>query len=152
MLEQGKRRLLDQGIFGSLEFVLADAEALPFADNQFDRVIMGFGLRNVTRKDRAIKDIYRTLKPGGRFIVLEFSEPKQEMLKTAYDFYSFNCIPKIGKWVAKDEDSYQYLVESIRMHPNQENLKTLIQQQGFEDVTYHNLTGGIVAIHKGFKY
>jgi demethylmenaquinone methyltransferase / 2-methoxy-6-polyprenyl-1,4-benzoquinol methylase len=152
MLEQGKQRLLDQGIFHSLEFVLANAEELPFADNQFDRVIMGFGLRNVTHKDRALKNIYRTLKPGGRLIVLEFSEPKNNLLKTLYDFYSFNCIPKIGKWVAQDEDSYQYLVESIRMHPNQEKLKTLMQQQGFEDITYHNLTGGIVAIHKGFKY
>lgn len=152
MLEQGKKRLLDQGIFQSIDFVLADAETLPFSDNQFDRVIMGFGLRNVTQKDRAIKEIFRCLKPGGRFIVLEFSEPKHDILKTAYDFYSFNCIPKIGKWVTQDEASYQYLVESIRMHPNQENLKTLLEQGGFEDVSYHNLTGGIVAIHKGFKY
>jgi demethylmenaquinone methyltransferase / 2-methoxy-6-polyprenyl-1,4-benzoquinol methylase len=152
MLKQGEQRLLNQGIFKNIHFVEANAEELPFEDNQFDRVIMGFGLRNVTDKAKAIKDIYRCLKPGGRFIVLEFSTVQNSLLGKIYDFYSFNIIPKIGKHVAKDEDSYRYLVESIRMHPDQQTLTQIMQDQGFEDVSYTNITGGVVAIHKGFKY
>jgi demethylmenaquinone methyltransferase / 2-methoxy-6-polyprenyl-1,4-benzoquinol methylase len=152
MLQQGKQRLLNQGIISNIKFIEANAEELPFADNSFDRVIMGFGLRNVTHKNKALSDIYRTLKPGGRLIVLEFSQPTNPILSKMYDLYSFNIIPKIGKFIAKDEDSYRYLVESIRMHPNQTKLKDMMIEAGFDEVSFTNLTGGVVAIHKGFKY
>lgn len=152
MLQQGRARLLDEGIAGNIEFVQADAEQLPFASNHFDCVTIAFGLRNVTNKLNALKSIYRVLKPGGKLLVLEFSKPSLPLLQTIYDKYSFNVIPKLGEWICDDRESYQYLVESIRMHPNQEELKKLMQEAQFEDVSFNNLTGGIVALHKGYKY
>jgi demethylmenaquinone methyltransferase / 2-methoxy-6-polyprenyl-1,4-benzoquinol methylase len=152
MLRVGKDRLLNKGVTGPIEYVEADAEALPFADNSYDRVIMGFGLRNVTDKQQALHEIYRVLKPGGLLLVLEFSTAKLPLLKEIYEFYSFNVIPKVGQLITQDKDSYQYLVESIRMHPDQDTLQTMFEQAQFTDCQYHNLTGGIVAIHKGYKY
>lgn len=152
MLQVGRDRLADDGIIGNVECVQADAEQLPFADNDFDCVTIAFGLRNVTDKAAALRSMYRVLKPGGKLLILEFSKPTSAMLSKFYDLYSFHVIPKIGEWVANDKDSYQYLVESIRMHPDQETLKTMMQTAGFDDVTYFNLTGGVVALHKGYKY
>lgn len=152
MLEVGRKRLLDKGIYSNIEISQANAEELPFADNSFDCIIIGFGLRNVTDKDKALRSMFSKLKPGGRAIILEFSHTKVPGLKTLYDAYSFKLLPKLGKAIANDEDSYRYLAESIRMHPDQETLKQMMQQAGFEDCDYHNLTGGIVALHRGFKY
>jgi demethylmenaquinone methyltransferase/2-methoxy-6-polyprenyl-1,4-benzoquinol methylase len=151
MLEIGRDRLIDQNIL-EVECVVANAEYLPFADNSFDCITIAFGLRNVTDKDAALREMYRLLKPGGRALVLEFSKPTTETLNKFYDFYSFKILPKIGKYVANDEDSYQYLAESIRMHPDQQTLKNMLVDAGFSDVDYHNMTGGIVALHRGFKY
>ncbi len=151
MLGTGRDRLLDQGVCGNVDFALADAEALPFRDASFDCVTIAFGLRNVTRKDRALASMLRVLKPGGRLLVLEFSRPTSELLGKLYDAYSFGVIPKIGRLVAGDEDSYRYLAESIRMHPDQETLRDMMEDAGFERCDYHNLTGGIVAIHRGFR-
>ena len=151
MLEQGRRRLIDRGIAGNVSFVEANAEDLPFEDNSFDCVTIAFGLRNVTNQDKALESMYRVLKPGGRLLVLEFSKPVLPGLDKAYDFYSFNIIPLMGRLIAKDADSYRYLAESIRMHPDQATLKQMMQDAGFERCTYHNMTGGIVALHKGFK-
>lgn len=151
MLEQGRRRLIDRGIAGNIKFVQANAEDLPFEDNSFDCITIGFGLRNVTHQDRALASMYRVLKPGGRLLILEFSRPVMPGLDKAYDFYSFNILPKMGKVIANDEDSYRYLAESIRMHPDQETLKQMMQDAGFERCTYHNMSGGIVALHKGYK-
>ncbi|MGB0924815.1 MAG: class I SAM-dependent methyltransferase, partial [Pseudoalteromonas shioyasakiensis] len=120
--------------------------------NSFDLITIAFGLRNVTDKDKALRSMYRILKPGGRLLVLEFSKPEQEILSKAYDFYSFNILPKMGELVANDGESYQYLAESIRMHPDQETLKGMMEDAGFEQTSYQNLTGGIVALHRGFKY
>jgi demethylmenaquinone methyltransferase/2-methoxy-6-polyprenyl-1,4-benzoquinol methylase len=150
MLANGRRRLLDNGISGNVTFALANAEQLPFADNRFDLVTMAFGLRNVTDKQRALNAIFRALKPGGRLLVLEFSKPVAA-LKPVYDFYSFNVLPKLGQLIAKDAPSYRYLAESIRMHPDQRTLQAMMEQAGFERCDYHNLTGGIVAIHRGYK-
>lgn len=152
MLTQGRDNLTDAGLIGNVAYVQADAERLPFIDDYFDCVTIAFGLRNVTHKERALLDFYRVLKPGGRLIILEFSHPQGKILPKLYDFYSFNVIPKIGAFVAKDKDSYTYLVESIRMHPDQATLKALMTDSGFEDVDYRNLNGGIVAIHRGYKY
>lgn len=152
MLEQGRLRMLDQGIVNGVEYVQANAESLPFADNRFDCITIAFGLRNVTDKEKALGSMYRVLKPGGRLLVLEFSKPATRALEKLYDEYSFNVIPKLGRWVAGDEDSYQYLVESIRMHPDQETLKAMMESQGYEGVEYFNLSGGIVALHRGYKY
>lgn len=152
MLQLGRDRLADHGVFQNVEFVQADAEKLPFADNCFDCATIGFGLRNVTRQMDALYSFYKVLKPGGKLLILEFSQPTIPLFNKIYDFYSFNIIPKIGGWVANDRTSYQYLVESIRRHPNQEALKKMLQESGFEDVEYTNLNGGIVAIHKGYKY
>jgi len=152
MLDVGRGRLADRGLAGNLEFVQADAEALPFPDNHFDCITMAFGLRNVTHQDRALESMYRVLKPGGRLLVLEFSKPVLPGLNAVYDAYSFNILPKLGKLIANDEASYRYLVESIRKHPDQETLKGLMEQAGFERVHYFNLTGGIVALHKGYKF
>ena len=152
MLKVGRDKLLDQGIFSNVEFVLANAETLPFAEDYFDREIIGFGLRNVTDKAKALRSMYRCLKPGGKCMVLEFSKPNVTLLEKFYDFYSFKLLPKIGKKIANDEDSYRYLAESIRMHPPQEELKQMMLDAGFEDVRYDNLTGGIVAVHVGYKY
>lgn len=151
MLKVGRDRLADRGVSGNLEVVQANAEKLPFADNEFDLVTIAFGLRNVTHKEVAISDMYRVLKPGGRLLVLEFSKPRNEVLSKAYDFYSFKALPFMGKLVTKDADSYQYLAESIRKHPDQETLKAMMIESGFDRVTYHNLTGGIVALHRGIK-
>lgn len=152
MLKVGRDKLRDKGILGNVEYVQANAEALPFPDNTFDIITIAFGLRNVTDKDKALASMYRVLKPGGRLLVLEFSKPEYELLNKVYDAYSFHLLPKIGQLVANDADSYQYLAESIRMHPDQETLKGMMEQVGFEQTTYHNLTGGIVALHRGFKF
>ncbi|MGD8619644.1 MAG: bifunctional demethylmenaquinone methyltransferase/2-methoxy-6-polyprenyl-1,4-benzoquinol methylase UbiE [Gammaproteobacteria bacterium] len=151
MLGNGRSQLLDKGISGNVDFAQANAEQLPFHDNSFDLVTMAFGLRNVTDKQQALNSIYRVLRPGGRLLVLEFSRPAAA-LRPAYDFYSFSILPKLGKLVANDEASYRYLAESIRMHPDQQTLRDMMQQAGFESCDYHNLTGGIVAIHRGYKY
>lgn len=152
MLSVGRDRLLDTGKSAAIQIVQADAESLPFPDNYFDRVIIGFGLRNVTKKENALREMCRVLKPGGCALVLEFSKVKLPVLDKLYDFYSFSLLPKMGKLVADDADSYRYLAESIRMHPDQENLKDLMSSAGFEDCDYHNLTGGMVAVHRGYKY
>jgi len=151
MLGNGRSQLLDRGISGNVDFAQANAEQLPFQDASFDLVTMAFGLRNVTDKQQALNSIYRVLRPGGRLLVLEFSRPAA-ILKPAYDFYSFSILPKLGRLVANDEASYRYLAESIRMHPDQQTLRDMMQQAGFENCDYHNLTGGIVAIHRGYKY
>lgn len=152
MLEVGRARLADQGLAGNIEFVQADAECLPFPDNHFDCVAISFGLRNVTRMDAALASMFRVLKPGGRLLVLEFSKPVLPGLNAVYDAYSFHLLPKLGKLIANDEESYRYLVESIRKHPDQETLKGMMEQAGFERVHYFNLSGGIVALHKGYKF
>lgn len=152
MLKVGREKLRDKGIVGNVEYVQANAEELPFPDNSFDIITIAFGLRNVTDKDKALASMYRVLKPGGRLLVLEFSKPTNDMLNKAYDMYSFHLLPKIGQLVANDADSYQYLAESIRMHPEQDVLKEMMENVGFEQTTYHNLTGGIVALHRGFKF
>ncbi len=152
MLAEGRRKLLDQGIFNNIEFETANAEELPFADESFDLITMAFGLRNVTDQEKALKEMYRTLKPGSATFILEFSKPAFDWLEKLYDQYSFKVIPRLGEWVAGDKDSYQYLVESIRMHPSQNDLKDLMLQSGFDKVDYFNLMGGIVAIHRGYKW
>lgn len=151
MLNIGRERMTDKGLVKNIDYRLANAEDLPFEDNRFDLVTMAFGLRNVTDKDKALAEIYRVLKPGGKCLVLEFSKPVDKLLDAAYDFYSFNIMPKMGKLIAKDEDSYRYLAESIRMHPNQDTLKALFEQAGFRICKYQNLSGGIVALHQGIK-
>jgi len=151
MIRNGRSRLLDHGVAGNVCFVQANAEQLPFADNHFDCITIAFGLRNVTDKQAALGAMYRCLKPGGRLLILEFSRPVR-MLKPAYDFYSFNILPRLGGWIARDADSYRYLAESIRMHPDQQTLKGMMETAGFEDCDYHNLSGGIVAIHRGYKF
>lgn len=151
MLEVGRERLINAGC-NNVDFVLANAETLaPFEDNSFDLLTISFGLRNVTDKDAALRSMYRVLKPGGRLLILEFSKPIFEPLSKAYDLYSFTALPLMGKLVANDSESYQYLAESIRMHPDQQTLKQMMQQAGFENCDYHNLTAGIVAVHRGFK-
>lgn len=151
MLGQGRIRLTDQGVLGNVRFVQANAEALPFPDNHFDVITIAFGLRNVTDKAKALASMYRVLKPGGRLLVLEFSKPVIPGLAPIYDTYSFKILPKMGKMIAGDEESYRYLAESIRMHPDQETLKQMMMDVGFERADYHNLTGGIVALHRGYK-
>lgn len=151
MLNIGKDRMVDNGLVKNIEYCIANAEALPFDDNAFDLVTMAFGLRNVTNKDKALSEIYRVLKPGGKCLVLEFSQPTDALLAKAYDFYSFNILPKMGKTIAKDEDSYRYLAESIRKHPDQETLKSLFYDAGFRVCKYQNLSAGIVALHQGIK-
>jgi demethylmenaquinone methyltransferase/2-methoxy-6-polyprenyl-1,4-benzoquinol methylase len=152
MLDVGRARLADRGLVGNVRFVRADAETLPFPDNYFDCIIIGFGLRNVTRQQRALDSMFRVLKPGGRVLVLEFSRPVLPGLGKLYDAYSFSVLPWLGRVVANDEASYRYLAESIRKHPDQETLKGMLQQAGFGRVGYHNLSGGIVALHKGYKF
>ena len=151
MLNVGRDKLLDHGYQGNLEFVQADAQYLPFPDDSFDCVSIAFGLRNVTDKDLALRSMLRVLKPGGRLLVLEFSKPANPLLEKAYDSYSFRVLPFMGKLVAGDSDSYQYLAESIRMHPDQETLLGMLEDAGFVNCEYHNLTGGVVALHRGFK-
>lgn len=150
MLQEGRRRLVDAGVAGNLAIAQVDAEQLPFADGSFDCITIAFGLRNVTNKERALASMYRVLKPGGKLLVLEFSKPA-EALKPAYDVYSFKVLPLLGKLVANDDASYQYLAESIRMHPDQETLLGMLKDAGFERCSYRNLAGGIVALHSGFR-
>ena len=150
MLHEGRKNLINHGII-DVEVIQANAESLPFEDNTFDCVSIAFGLRNVTDKDAALKQMYRVLKKGGTLLILEFSKVENQMLEKAYDFYSFNLIPKFGEYFANDEDSYQYLAESIRKHPDQETLKAMVLDAGFEFCEFHNLTGGIVALHKAVK-
>jgi demethylmenaquinone methyltransferase/2-methoxy-6-polyprenyl-1,4-benzoquinol methylase len=151
MIRNGRSRLLDHGVAGNVSFVQANAEQLPFADRRFDCITIAFGLRNVTHKQAALEAMYRCLKPGGRLLILEFSRPARA-LKPAYDFYSFNILPRLGGWIARDADSYRYLAESIRMHPDQQTLQGMMEAAGFEDCDYHNLSGGIVAIHRGYRF
>ena len=150
MLEHGRRRLVDAGIAGNVDLAQVDAETLPFADNTFDRISIAFGLRNITDKAGALAEMNRVLKPGGKVLILEFSEPSRA-IKPAYDLYSFKVLPLLGRLIAKDPDSYQYLAESIRMHPDQETLLGMMQDAGFERCRYNNLTAGIVALHTGYK-
>ena len=151
MIRTGRARLLDRGIAGNVEYVQADAERLPFPDNSFDCITMAFGLRNVTHKQAALDAMYRVLKPGGRLLILEFSRPVA-LLTPAYDFYSFSILPRLGQLIARDAASYRYLAESIRMHPDQKTLVGMLESAGFEGCDFHNLTGGIVAIHRGYKF
>jgi len=151
MLMVGRDKLIDRGNSKNVEYVQADAEALPFPDASFDCITIAFGLRNVTDKDAALRSMLRVLKPGGRLLVLEFSKPENELLSRAYDSYSFKILPVLGKLVANDPESYQYLAESIRMHPDQDSLKEMILDAGFNQCEYYNMTGGIVALHKATK-
>ena len=151
MLDRGRDRLLDQGITGNIDFVQANAESLPFADASFECVTIAFGLRNVTDKAAALCAMRRVLKPGGQLLVLEFSQPAA-FLQPLYDAYSFRVLPLLGKLVTGDAASYQYLAESIRMHPDQEALLGMLREAGLEDCRYHNLSGGIVAVHRGYRY
>jgi demethylmenaquinone methyltransferase/2-methoxy-6-polyprenyl-1,4-benzoquinol methylase len=151
MLEEGRKRMVDEGHAGNVDYMQIDAESIPFPDNSFHVVTIGFGLRNVTHKEKALREMYRVLKPGGRALVLEFSKPTSKPLEKLYDFYSFKALPLMGRIVASDADSYRYLAESIRMHPDQETLREMMEDAGFERCDYHNLTGGIVAVHRGFK-
>lgn len=152
MLAVGRNRLLNEGLLDNIHYVQANAQYLPFASNHFHCMTMGFGLRNVTDKEEALRSLFRVCKPGGKLLILEFSTPVFPGLQTVYDWYSFHVLPRLGQLLAQDAASYQYLAESIRMHPNQEELKTLIEKAGFEDCYYHNLSGGIVALHVAFKY
>ncbi|MEX1668867.1 bifunctional demethylmenaquinone methyltransferase/2-methoxy-6-polyprenyl-1,4-benzoquinol methylase UbiE [Zhongshania guokunii] len=151
MLTVGREKLTNKGIVGNIEYVQANAECLPFPDNYFDCITIAFGLRNVTDKDAALRSMNRVLKPGGRLLVLEFSKPVNPVVAKLYDRYSFDILPKMGQLVASDEDSYRYLAESIRMHPDQETLKGMLSDAGFVDVRYHNMTAGVVAVHRGVK-
>ena len=151
MLQVGRDKLLDTGRIANIEFVQADAQYLPFPDDSFDCITIAFGLRNVTDKDMALRSMLRVLKPGGRLLVLEFSKPENELLSRAYDTYSFRVLPVMGQIVANDSESYQYLAESIRMHPDQETLRDMMEDAGFSQCEFHNLTGGIVALHRGIK-
>ena len=152
MLQKCKRRMIDAGLVNNIAYVLGNAEELPFESRQFDCITIGFGLRNIVRIQSALGSMFRVLRPGGRILVLEFSQPAPQLLARIYDQYSFSVIPKIGQVIAGDENSYRYLVESIRRHPNQDQLKNMMTSAGFEDVKYFNLTGGIVALHVGFRY
>ena len=151
MLSHGRDRLIDAGIVQGVDYVQANAECLPFADSTFDCVTIGFGLRNVTDKDAALRSMYRVLKPGGQLLIVEFSHPTAPGLKPLYDTYSFKVLPILGRLVANDEGSYRYLAESIRKHPDQETLLAMLKSAGFDQCRYHNLSGGIVALHRGYK-
>ena len=152
MLEVGRDRLTNRGICGNVTFVQANAERLPFGANHFTCATIAFGLRNVTDKAAALHSLYGVLKPGGKLLVLEFSRPVTPTLAKVYDWYSFNVLPKLGKTITRDEASYRYLAESIRMHPNQEDMKDMMRQAGFERCEYLNLSAGIVALHTGYKF
>jgi len=151
MLRVGRNRMLDRGNVRGLDYSQLDAEALPFPDKSFDCVTMAFGLRNVTHKERALAEIHRVLKVGGRALILEFSRVRAEILKPLYDFHSFEVLPRLGRLIANDEKSYRYLAESIRRHPDQETLKAMMETAGFARVDVRNLTAGIVAIHRGYR-
>lgn len=152
MLALGRNRLLDRGIAGNVAFVRADAERLPMRHATFHCVTIGFGLRNITDKPAALRCMGSVLKPGGKLLVLEFSKPVLRFIEPLYEAYSFRVLPALGGLVARDRDSYRYLAESIRMHPDQESLVAMMREAGFEDVRYHNLSGGIVALHIGYRY
>ncbi|ATF09288.1 bifunctional demethylmenaquinone methyltransferase/2-methoxy-6-polyprenyl-1,4-benzoquinol methylase UbiE [Candidatus Enterovibrio altilux] len=152
MLNVGRDKLRNLGIVGNVTYVQANAEELPFPDDCFDCITIGFGLRNVTDQNSALRSMYRVLKLGGRLLVLEFSKPVIAPLSKIYDAYSFHVLPKIGKIIANNSESYRYLAESIRMHPDQETLKDMMEDAGFEQTKYFNLTGGIVALHRGYKF
>ena len=151
MLNVGRDKLIDKGVLEGLTFAQADAQYLPFADNSFDCITIAFGLRNVTDKSLALSSMLRVLKPGGRLLVLEFSKPTNPLLGKVYDAYSFNVLPRLGQLIAGDAESYQYLAESIRVHPDQETLKDVMSDSGFEQCEFFNMTGGIVALHRGLK-
>lgn len=151
MLRNGRDRMIDRGVASNVHYAQVNAEMLPFEDNTFDCLCIAFGLRNVTNKDAALRSMLRVLKPGGRAIILEFSQPTGALVKKTYDLYSFKVLPAVGKMVAKDADSYRYLAESIRMHPKQEELKSMMEEAGFGRCEYFNMTHGIVAIHRGYK-
>ena len=151
MLKVGRDRLMDLGVVDNVKFSQSDAQYLPFPDNTFDIITIAFGLRNVTDKELALKSMLRVLKPGGRLLVLEFSKPGNPVLSEIYDTYSFNILPKLGKLFADDAESYQYLAESIRMHPDQQTLMAMMNDAGFTNTDFHNMTGGVVALHRGVK-
>jgi demethylmenaquinone methyltransferase/2-methoxy-6-polyprenyl-1,4-benzoquinol methylase len=151
MLKVGRDKLINKGVAGNVEYVQANAECLPFEDNTFDIITIAFGLRNVTDKDAALRSMNRVLKPGGKLMVLEFSKTNNALMTKVYDFYSFNILPKMGEIIANDAESYRYLAESIRMHPDQETLKGMMDNAGFVQTRYRNLTQGIVALHTGIK-
>ena len=151
MLSVGRDRLIDKGALSNIDVVQADAQFLPFDDNSIDCITIAFGLRNVTDKDKALRSMHRVLKPGGRVLVLEFSKPTSPLLSKVYDAYSFSALPAMGKLITDDADSYRYLAESIRKHPDQESLLEMVEDAGFVDCRYHNMTGGIVAVHRGIK-
>ena len=151
MLSVGRDRLIDKGALSNIDVVQADAQFLPFDDNSIDCITIAFGLRNVTDKAKALRSMHRVLKPGGRVLVLEFSKPTSPLLSKVYDAYSFSAIPAMGKLITDDADSYRYLAESIRKHPDQESLLEMVEDAGFVDCRYHNMSGGIVAVHRGIK-
>lgn len=151
MLNEGRNRMIDEGHVGNIEYVQINAEHIPLPDNSVDLVSIAFGLRNVTDKQAALNEMYRIIKPGGRVLVLEFSHTDIPPLKAAYDVFSFQILPRLGKLIADDADSYRYLAESIRMHPDQETLRNMMERAGLERCDYNNMTGGIVAVHRGFK-
>ncbi len=153
MLQEGRDRVLNKGLVNRISTTQCNAEILPFEDNSFDCITIAFGLRNVTDKAKALSSMRRVLKPGGRLCVLEFSKPLYQPLEKIYDFYSFNILPRMGELIANDRESYQYLAESIRMHPDQETLKNMmLEEAGFDEAEVFNMTGGIVALHRAFKY
>ena len=151
MLQRGRDKLIDRGINSNVRFTQADAQCLPFPDNTFNLITIAFGLRNVTDKAMALRSMQRVLAPGGKLLVLEFSKPNNALFSKLYDSYSFNVLPKLGKLFANDADSYQYLAESIRMHPDQQTLLSMMDEAGFANTDFENLTGGIVAVHRGIK-
>jgi demethylmenaquinone methyltransferase/2-methoxy-6-polyprenyl-1,4-benzoquinol methylase len=151
MLSKGRDRLIDAGVLNNVQYAIANAEVLPFEEDYFDCVTIAFGLRNVTDKNQALTEMCRVLKPGGKCIILEFSKPHTGWFNTLYDWYSFTMLPWLGDKIAKDADSYRYLSESIRMHPDQETLKGMMDAAGFDRTDYHNLSGGVVAVHRGYK-
>ncbi|AIN46907.1 bifunctional demethylmenaquinone methyltransferase/2-methoxy-6-polyprenyl-1,4-benzoquinol methylase UbiE [Candidatus Palibaumannia cicadellinicola] len=152
MLKAARDKLRNHGVLGNISYIQANAELLPFSNNIFDCITISFGLRNVTEKEQALRSMYRVLKPGGCLLILEFSRPLFKPLKKVYDFYSFHILPKIGQLITSDASSYRYLVESIRMHPDQEKLKSMMHNAGFDNIEYFNMTGGIVALHRGYKF
>jgi demethylmenaquinone methyltransferase/2-methoxy-6-polyprenyl-1,4-benzoquinol methylase len=152
MLTQGRERLINAGLTQTVAYTQANAESIPFGNNTFDRIICAFGLRNVTHPDSALSEMARVLKPGGHAVILEFSTVEHKVIGALYDTYSFSVLPKLGQWICDDADSYRYLAESIRMHPNQETLKSMLDNAGFEKTEYQNLHAGIVALHIGYKF